>query len=75
MRGPREGVGCEAGRDGIKVMDEPANSQRTVDFSDSFPQGRCSRTTDGSGSEISNSWAEASMLWAGELHLTLLNTL
>lgn len=55
VRGPWEGVGCEACEDGLKVMDEPANSQRTVDFSDSFPQGRCTRTIDGSGSEIRNS--------------------
>ena len=55
LTSPGGGGGCEACEDGLKVMDEPANSQRAVDFSDSFPQGQCTRTTDGSGSEISNS--------------------
>lgn len=73
VRGPREGVGSEAGKD-TRILQELTSSLMTMDFPMwDFPWGWCTRAVDGSASEISSSWALK--LWVRELHLIPLNML
>ena len=75
VRGHRRGWGARLVRTGAHDHGPMCKFTKSCELQRELSWGQCTRTPDGSVSETSNSWAAASALWVGELHLTLLNTL